>query len=129
MADIISYNAAISACEFSAPLSLSLSLLHEALHLRLPVNVITCSAAISACEKASAWREALGLLGLLGESTASANLVTYNAAMAACERAMRWQQAGAVGAAASTRPGALGVKVLGLHPSLKVNKVDKDFFS
>ena len=55
-ADIISYNAAISACEFSAP-GLSLALLNEARLQRL-ANVITFSATISACEKATAWQSA-----------------------------------------------------------------------
>ena len=50
--DMVSYNAAVSACEKGRQWEWSLALMSEAVGERLTPNVITLSATITACEKA-----------------------------------------------------------------------------
>ena len=53
-ADIVSYNAAISACE-------NLALFAEMPAKRVDTDIVNYNAAISACEKGQLWRMAPGL--------------------------------------------------------------------
>ena len=55
-ANIISYNATISACEKNASWQMSLALLEEALDVQLQVTEVSFSAAIGACERAVSLR-------------------------------------------------------------------------
>ena len=59
---MITYNAAISACEKGQQWQLALGLLAEMALLKVDKDVITYNAAISACEKGHQWQLALGLL-------------------------------------------------------------------
>ena len=59
---MISYNAAISACEKGSQWEKALGLLQEMTSSGIKPNVISYNAAISACEKGSQWEKALGLL-------------------------------------------------------------------
>ena len=61
--DVITYSAAISACEKGQQWRLALGLLAEMAFVKVAKHVITYSAAISACEKGHQWQPALGLLG------------------------------------------------------------------
>ena len=58
-ADIISFDAAISACEKAGEWENALVLLDESNQKALQPNVITCSALISACGNAGEWPLAL----------------------------------------------------------------------
>ena len=60
MPNVVSHNAAISACEKGKHWEGALRLLQEMLHRSLTPNVVSHSAAISACEKGKHWEEALG---------------------------------------------------------------------
>ena len=59
MLNVISCNAAISACEQSGQWSGALSVHKEMQDVGVMLNVISCYAAISACEKGGQWEQAL----------------------------------------------------------------------
>merc|ERR1739841_325877 len=87
--DVISYSAAISACEKGGQWQVALGLLATMQEAALVPNVISYSAAISACEKCGQWQEALGLLATMQEADLVPNVISYNAAISACEK---WTQ-------------------------------------
>ena len=60
--NVVSFNAAIGACEKGKQWEEALGLLLEMAHQLLTPNVVSWSAAISACEKGKQWEGALGLL-------------------------------------------------------------------
>ena len=59
MPDVMSYSAAISACENGKQWEEACALLQEMLHRSLTTGVVGHSAALSACEKAKHWDQAL----------------------------------------------------------------------
>ena len=59
---MISYNAAISACEKGDMWQLAHGLLLAARHAKLEMNVISFNALLGATEKASLWQRSLALL-------------------------------------------------------------------
>ena len=59
-ADVITYNATISACEKGKQWQRALGLLEEMLSQGIRANVITYNATISACGKGKQWQRALG---------------------------------------------------------------------
>ncbi len=64
--DVVSYNAAISACEKGKCRELALELLEEC-KTWVTANTISYSAAISACEKCAEWQRGLALLKTMWE--------------------------------------------------------------
>lgn len=92
--NVVTYSAAISACEKAGRMDEALVLLNElkAIDSDDPMmrpNVVTYSATISACEKAGWVNEALALLDelrALGQSDPALrpNVITYSAAISAC---------------------------------------------
>lgn len=95
--NVVTYSAAISACEKAGRMDEALVLLNElkAIDSDDPMmrpNVVTYSAAISACEKAGRADHAVTLLGELKalaahDPTMRPNVVTYSATISACEKA------------------------------------------
>ena len=89
---MITYNAAISACEKGQKPQQALHLLQE-LQLRgLLPDVITYSAAISACEKGQEPQQALLLLQELQLRGLLPNMITYSAAISAFF--LQWRSTG-----------------------------------
>eukprot|EP00435_Cladocopium_sp_Y103_P027638 s3428_g6.t2 len=66
-ANVITYSAAISACEKGSQWQRALMLLGEMDKKQVPANLITYSAAISACGRGEEWQQALQLLAQLTE--------------------------------------------------------------
>ena len=91
--DVITYNAAISACEKGRQWKRALELLEEMANRGLEPNVITYSAAISACEKGGQWKRALKLLEEMKSRSIEPNVISYNAAVSACEKGGQWERA------------------------------------
>lgn len=89
---MITYNAAISACEKCLEWQWALHLFSTMPEARLTPDVISLNAAISASEKVGNWQIALALLFGQG-SHPRPNTISYNATIAACENARRWQLA------------------------------------
>jgi pentatricopeptide repeat protein len=93
--DLISFNAAISACEKGGQWEKSLELLK---HMKSPASgitpdVITYNATISSCEKGAQWQRALALLTEMRSVGLHPNVVTFSAAISACEKGGQWQEA------------------------------------
>ena len=84
-ADVISFGAAISACEKGGQWEQALVLLRGMRKADMAANVISLSAAISACEKGWQWEQVLALLREIRETHLTANVVSLNAAIPACE--------------------------------------------
>eukprot|EP00434_Breviolum_minutum_P000151 symbB.v1.2.000130.t1/scaffold16.1/size461936/4 len=89
-ADVIIYNASISATEKAAEWPWALHLLQRALRREVPVDVITHNAAISACEKAGEWQRALDLFHQMTFSRFQVNSISCNAVISACDKAAEW---------------------------------------
>ena len=62
LADVITYNAAISTCGKSAQWQQTSGLWAETRNMNVLPSVITYNVAISACVKSAQWQQALGLL-------------------------------------------------------------------
>ena len=84
--DVISYSAAISACERPER---ALELLSEMRDHGLEPDVIAYSAAISACEKGLQPTRTRELLREMRDSGHEPTVITYNAAISACEEPER----------------------------------------
>ena len=92
-ANVIAYNAAISACEKGKKWEQALGLLRRLKLAKLQATIVSYGAAISACEKGRQWKLALQLLAELGEVRLQGNLVVHNAALSACEKCQQWERA------------------------------------
>ena len=78
--DVITYSAAISACEKGRQSEMALELLERMKRAGIPPTVITYNAAISACEKGRQWKRALELLDEMKASgRVEPDVITYNA--------------------------------------------------
>ena len=60
--DVVSFNAAISACEKGKQWEVALALLQEIGNNVLIPDLLSCNAVVSACDKGKQWKGALGLL-------------------------------------------------------------------
>ena len=90
--NVISYNAAISACEKGSQWQEALELLAEMQAQGLEPNVISYSAAISACEKGEQWEKSLFLLTIMPQSILQPCVICYQSAVLACSKAFQWRQ-------------------------------------
>ena len=91
--NVISYSAAISACEKGGQWQEALTLFEVMFKAKVQPNVFSYSAAISACEKGGQWQEALTLFDAMPKAQNQPNVISYNAAISACEKGGRWQEA------------------------------------
>ena len=91
--NVISYNAAISACRRCINLEKALELLQEMKDSGICPNVITYSAVISVCEKCGNLEKALELLQEMKDSGIRPNVITYNAVISACEKCSNLEKA------------------------------------
>ncbi len=91
--DVISCNAAISACEKGAQPERTLKLLREMQQRSLEPNVISYNAAISACQKGPQPEQALQLLRAMQQQSVEPDVISYNALFSAGEKGARPEQA------------------------------------
>ena len=91
--DVISYSAAISACEKGSQWEKALGLLQDMTCRGIKPDVISYSAAISACEKGSQWEKALGLLQDMTCRGIKPDVISYSAAISTCEKGSQWEKA------------------------------------
>ena len=82
VADIITYSAAISACEKGQQWQRAMDFLGQVRAAGMVLNVITYSAAISACEKGGQWDRALSLLDKLRKGGMTRTVISFSAAIA-----------------------------------------------
>ncbi|CAE7150636.1 unnamed protein product [Symbiodinium necroappetens] len=90
---VITYNAAISACEKGSQWPLAIALLAELPQVALDHDVISFNAAISACGRGSQWAVAAALLRQLQETDMQLTVITYGAAISAAEKGQQWEWA------------------------------------
>lgn len=91
--NVISYNAAISACGKAGKWEQAINLLLEMKKVGVPPDVISYNTAISACEKAGKWEQAISLLGEMKKARVHPDVISYSAAISACGNAGKWQKA------------------------------------
>ena len=87
--NVITYNAAMSACEKGDSWQSAFSLFAEMVNLNISHSVVSYGAAIAACRRASDWERALDLVWKLD----APNHIIYSSAMEALLEAERWQLA------------------------------------
>ncbi len=87
---MISYNAAISACEKGGQWEQAMQLLQQMVKQGITPNVISYNAAISACEKVGQCEHAIKLFGDMEKEGIKRDVITYNVAISACEKG-RWE--------------------------------------
>ncbi|CAE7681784.1 unnamed protein product [Symbiodinium pilosum] len=90
--DVITYSAAVSACEKKGQWQAALLLLFELEGASGRADMILASSAISSCEKRSQWTMAVFLLMSMLSSGLKADGIMYNSAISACEKE-RWEMA------------------------------------
>ncbi|CAJ1438352.1 unnamed protein product [Effrenium voratum] len=88
-AELVAYNAAISACAGAWQQALVTFATLEERQLR--ADIISCSAAVTACERAARWKPALALLSSLEEREIQGDVIIYAATISACGRPEQWQ--------------------------------------
>ena len=89
--DLITYNSAISCCDFGGYWQVAIELLSNMEQRRKVADVITLSTAVSVCAKGGQWQYALHLLSATWNI--SPNIIAFNAAITACEKGLQWQLA------------------------------------
>ena len=90
-AKVISFNAAISACNGGCWKS-ALLLLHKMREIGMSASVVSFSAAISVC-KVGVQREQFCLLQKMCDAGMTTNVISFKAAISACEKGGQWAQA------------------------------------
>ena len=89
--NVVSFGAAISACEKGGQWQLALSLFRAIPEATMQEKAVCCSAAISACEKGKQWQQAVALFYAM-PAEELADEISFSAVISACERAGQWQQ-------------------------------------
>ncbi|CAE8627485.1 unnamed protein product [Polarella glacialis] len=82
--DVVSFNAAISACDRGRQWPSALGLFGELFDAGLQPDVITCNSLISACAAGLAWRPALELLAAMPTMSLTPDQVSYSGAVRSC---------------------------------------------
>ncbi|CAE8633713.1 unnamed protein product [Polarella glacialis] len=83
-ANVLHYNAAISAYGKGGQWQLALSLLSSMPDISIVPSQVSYNAAISACDKGGQWQLALNLLSRMPDGRVVPNEITYSAAINAC---------------------------------------------
>jgi pentatricopeptide repeat domain-containing protein 1 len=91
--DVISFSAAISACEKGGEWEKALQLMRVMVQNKHKLDTITLNAAISACEKSGQWETALGLLESMPGLGIAPNVITISATISACGKGGQWEKA------------------------------------
>ena len=91
--NVITFNAAISACEKSGEVKIALASLRELQMLHFQADLISYSASIGACDRTSSWRKALNLFFEAKSSQIEIGIVGCASAINACEKVAQWHQA------------------------------------
>eukprot|EP00929_Paragymnodinium_shiwhaense_P114529 TRINITY_DN8297_c2_g1_i2.p1 TRINITY_DN8297_c2_g1~~TRINITY_DN8297_c2_g1_i2.p1 ORF type:complete len:413 (+),score=90.46 TRINITY_DN8297_c2_g1_i2:106-1344(+) len=113
MVDIVSFNAAITACQRGGQWELALSIFEDAVRLGFDPDVFTYSALLSAAQSAQRWPLALQVFHeRMCDAAVEPDDFVYSTIIAACEKGRLWQHALVLLARAAGRPNARGSGVL-----------------
>lgn len=83
--DVVSYSAAITACEKGQHWEAALPSLDLVVHKMLMPNALSFSVITSSFEKGQSWELALGLLQELFHKLLAADVVNFSAAISSCQ--------------------------------------------
>ncbi|CAK9015268.1 unnamed protein product [Durusdinium trenchii] len=107
-ANLVAYNAALSACEVAGEWQQGLHLLEvraesrffsqssncQELHQqKLSADLVTLNALLGACSRVQRWEEAMDLLRAAQQSKLSLNIFACSTAISTCEKANEWRRA------------------------------------
>eukprot|EP00439_Symbiodinium_sp_Y106_P045765 s2168_g5.t2 len=87
---IVSYNAALKACERGCQWSAALALFYDMPCAMLTPDQISYTALIESLGQQKFWEQALQLLAKMDTEGTAPDVVAYSAAMAACAKAQKW---------------------------------------
>ena len=91
-ANVVSFNAAISACEKRGEWQMARNLMNVLDQRGIEADGITLNASISSCEKGTQWPSAVLLLEL-AQMSSPPSMISFNATISACQKAAQWHQA------------------------------------
>jgi len=89
--DMISFNAAISACEKAGQWERVLSMLSELKKSGTTPSALSFNVAVSACQKDGQWERGLAFLSELREASMTPDVMGFNAAILASDRGGQWE--------------------------------------
>ena len=92
-ANLLCYNATISATEKSARWRRAIDMLDIGGWSALQLDNISFNAAMSACNSDDAWKDALQVFKDLKGRRLDVDIISFNSAISACEKSQRWRQA------------------------------------
>ena len=90
MAEVITYNTAMSSYEMKGLWQGALALLSDMMDCGLQPDVISFDTVMSACDKAEQWQQAVELLLKLRAATLKEDVVTCSAIVSACVKGEEW---------------------------------------
>eukprot|EP00397_Hematodinium_sp_SG-2012_P018259 GEMP01018700.1.p1 GENE.GEMP01018700.1~~GEMP01018700.1.p1 ORF type:complete len:778 (-),score=183.43 GEMP01018700.1:398-2710(-) len=90
---VVSYSAAISACEKAGEWVAAVRLLDTMKAENVAPNAIAYSATISACARAAEWSVALNIFDSMLSEKVKKDVIVFNAAITACANAAMWTRA------------------------------------
>lgn len=91
-ANLLCYNATISAAEKSARWRRAIDMLDIGVWSAIRLDVISFNAAMSACNS-DGWKDALQVFKDLKARRLEVDVISFNSAISACEKSQRWRQA------------------------------------
>ena len=92
-ANVISYNAIISACEKGGQWQRAVHLFDSMRNAKVKADVISYNATISAYEKGGQWQLAVQLFDSMSKAKVDADVISFSATISACEKGGQWQLA------------------------------------
>lgn len=91
--NLITYNAAINACEEGLQWDRALTLLQVMASSKVTADVISYSSCIAACGQGQRWADAMAFLNEMREEQLQWNIIALSSAVSVCEKAGRWELA------------------------------------
>ncbi|CAJ1337564.1 unnamed protein product [Effrenium voratum] len=91
-ADVVSFNATISACEKRARWKEAFAVFAAMLAAKVEATEVSFQATISACVNSGQWQQALGLFQSMPDAKVLATLPSFNPTIIACEQGGQRQQ-------------------------------------
>ena len=91
--NVVSFSAAISACEKGSQWERGFHLLERMPQAKCAPDQVSLNALISACEDSGQWQMALELLSQMPAASIVPDVTTFSAAISACGQGSQWQRA------------------------------------
>ena len=89
--DVISFNSALSSCEWTGFWQMALSLVARMQQEHLAPNIRTCNSVIHTFQTDSQWQRASSFLSFMKAKVVVPDVTTCSRAIESCERGKKWQ--------------------------------------